>query len=247
MKAFIIPALLIFIIGNLEAVDTGSYQFIDYLRSLSGPGTPEIYEDAVVFTSPSSHKRLGISFAHEGYARVHWFKQLVIPRDNTELLVKGKINPKLDPNKDSGIMFHCEPIPETLKNMDYRLIINGLWTTDPANPLSVTGASGIAESRVPLPEKSRNFQYAAPPGTYRFNYKGPPGESVTLGGSFNNWDPFMYELRETSPGFYTLTLPLPAGVFQYVFFHRGEQIPDPANPRIRYTREGLMVSEAEIR
>jgi hypothetical protein len=54
----------------------------------------------------------------------------------------------------------------------------------------------------------------------------------------------MYELRETSPGFYTLTLPFPPGSFQYVFFNRGERIPDPANTRKLYTRDGRIVSEA---
>ena len=38
----------------------------------------------------------------------------------------------------------------------------------------------------------------------------------------------------------------PPGVFQYVFYHRGEAIPDPDNPRNRYSREGMVVSEAEL-
>jgi len=246
MKAFITSALLIFIIGNIWAADIESYQFIDYLRSISVPGKPEIFDGGVVFTSSASYNRVGISFAHEGYARVHWFRRLMVPRDSAELMVKGRINSKMNPNEETGIMFHYETIPETLKNMDYRLIIDGLWTIDPYNPLSVTGPSGIAESRIQLPEKPKNYQTASPPGTYRFSYQGPPGETITLGGTFNNWDPFMYELREISPGFYSLTLPLPRGSFQYVFFHRGESLPDPANPKSRYSREGVIVSEAEI-
>ena len=246
MKALITSALLIFIIGNIGAADIDSYQFIDHLRSISAPGKPEIYDGGVIFTASAAFSRVGISFAHEGYAKVHWLKHIVVPRDSTELMVKGKINKKLSPNEDTGVMFHYEIIPENLKNMDYRMIITGLWTTDPQNPLSVTGSSGIAESRVPLPEKPKTYQYMAPAGTYRFSYKGPPGETVTLGGTFNNWDPYIYELREISPGFYTLTLPLPPGNFQYVFYHRGEAIPDPNNPRSRYSREGMVVSEAEM-
>ena len=246
MKAFLLSALLIIIIGNIGAVDIESYQFIDYLRSISAPGKPEIFEDGVLFTAPSAYNRVGISFAWEGYAKVHWFRRLMIPRDSSELMVKGKIQKKMNPNEDSGIMFHYQTIPENIKNMDYRIIIDGLWTTDPLNPLSVTGPAGIAESRVPLPEKPKTYQYAAPPGTYCFSYHAPPGETIALAGTFNNWDPFMYELREQSPGFYTLTLPLPPGRFQYVFFYRGEPVPDPANPVSRYSREGLIVSEAEL-
>ena len=245
MKTIITTALLILIIGNIGAVDTESYQFIDYLRAISAPGKPEIYENGVVFTASSQYQRVGISFAHEGYAKVHWFKRFMIPRDGAELVVAGRNKKNIDPNMDTGIMFHLEMIPADIKNLDYRLIIDGLWTADPLNPLTVTSPSGVVESRVPLPIKPETAQAAgAPSGTYRFSYRAPPGEIITVGGSFNNWDPFMYELREVSRGFYTLTLPLPPGNFLYVFFHRGEQIPDPANMRRLYTREGRIVSEA---
>ena len=247
MKTFITAALLIIIIGNIWAVDIESYQFIDYLRAISAPGRPQIYEDEVVFTAPSAYNRVGIAFAHEGYAKVYWFRRLLVPKDNTELIVNGKIQRNIDPNRDSGLMFHLQKIPDDLKNMDYRMIIDGLWTTDPNNPLIITGPSGITESRFPLPEKSVNsLPRTMQSGTYRFTYNAPPGETVTVGGSFNNWDPFMYVLEETSPGFYALTLPFPPGRFEYVFFHRGEQIPDYANARSLYTREGKIVSEAIV-
>jgi len=246
MKAIITAALLILIIGNIRAVDTDSYQFIDRLRSISKPGKPEIFEDGVLFTASSSHNRVGISFAHEGYARVYWFRQLLIPRDPAELFLNGKPIKGINPNIDSGILFHIETIPANLKNLDYRLIIDGLWSTDPANPITVTGPSGIMESRFPLPEKPKPYLDAVQPGTYRFIYRSDPGETITVGGSFNNWDPFMYELKEISPGFYTLTLPLPPGNFQYLFFHRGEQITDPENPRRLYNREGRAVSEGQV-
>jgi len=247
MKTFLKTALLIFIIGKIWAVDTESYQFIDHLRALSMPGMPEIYEDAVLFTAPSSFRRIGISFAYEGYAKVHWFRQLLVPRDPAELAAAGKNRYNQDPLKDSGIMFHLQLIPENLKNMDYRMIIDGLWTADPLNPLTVSGSSGVLESRVPLPVKSTAQRPGGTmPGSYRFSLRAPPGEYITLGGSFNNWDPFMYELRELSPGSYSLTLPLPPGSYQYVFFSRGEQFPDPVNPRKLYTREGRIVSELII-
>ena len=246
MKAFIITALLIFIIGNIGGVDIESYQFIDHLRGITRPGKPEIFEDGVLFTASSSLQRVGISFAYEDYTKVHWFRRLMIPKDPADLLVRGRVSDKIDPYQDSGIMFHIETIPPDIKNMDYRLIIDGLWTTDPTNPIRVLGPSGVVESRFPLPEKPISTVVQATPGVYRFSYHAPSGESVTVGGSFNNWDPFMYELRETSRGFYSLSLPLPPGTFQYAFFYRGEQIPDPANTRRLYTKEGRIVSEATM-
>ena len=151
MKAFITAALLTLIIGNIRALDTESYQFIDYLRAISAPGKPEIYEDSVIFTASSSYQRVGISFAHEAYAKVHWFKRLMIPADMAELTAAHKNRKDIEPNKDSGIMFYAESIPDGMKNMDYRLIIDGLWMADPLNPLTVTSPSGVVESRIPLP------------------------------------------------------------------------------------------------
>jgi hypothetical protein len=169
----------------------------------------------------------------------------MVPRDSAETInEKGKPIKGVDPNQDSGLMFHFEPIPENIRNMDYRMIIDGLWTVDPQNPYSISGSSGIVESRFPLPENPKTIRDAGTPGTYRFSYSASAGETITVGGTFNNWDPFMFELRETSPGFYTLTLPIPPGSFQYLFYHRGAKVPDPANPKRLYTREGNIVSEA---
>ncbi|MCL2373723.1 MAG: glycogen-binding domain-containing protein [Treponema sp.] len=244
MKMFITSALLILIIGNIGASDTVTYQFIDYLRGLSAPGRPEIFGNRVIFTASSSHQRVGVAFAHEGFARVHWFRHLLLPGDRADLAAADRDHG--DFNVDSGIMFHIAPIPAGIQYLDYRLVIDGLWAADPLNPLVVRGASGIALSRLVLPAHVQAVLAAAQPGTFQFKFRAPPGETVTVAGSFNNWDPFMYELRETSPGLFTLTLPLPAGRFQYVFFHRGEQIPDPANMRRLYTREGRVVSEAIV-
>jgi len=241
MKAFKTAVLLIFIIGNIGAVDTDSHLFIDYLRALGRPGAPQVFGNSVVFTAPSSFSRVGIAFAHENYTRVHWFSHLLVPRDVADLYVDGRLQRDIDENIDSGILFYAIEMPENLTHIDYRLVMGGLWTTDPLNPVTVTGPSGVTISRVSLPPLPRREPSPAP-GTYRFSFNAPPGESVTVGGDFNNWDPFMYQLRETSAGHYTLTLRMPPGTFQYVFYHRGLAIPNPANPNQAYSRDGRHVS-----
>lgn len=231
MRVFILTALLVLIIGNIGAVDTQSLQFIDHIRAISAPRAPEIINGGVLFTASSAFNRVGISFAHEGYSRVHWMQRMINPATGA----------------DSGIMFHVEPIPANIRNMDYRMIIGGLWTTNPLNPRTVTGPSGVMESRVPLPARPITDPENTPPGMFRFSFWAPPGEIVTVGGCFNGWDPFMFQLREESPGFYTLLLPLPPGSFQYVFFHRGEWVTDPKNPILRFGRDGRSVSEGFVR
>jgi hypothetical protein len=245
MKRIITAGLLTLCIGTIMGVDLESYQFIDRLLSLNGPGAPVIYENAVIFTAPSSHRRVGISFAHEGFSKVYWLRKLVIPKDPSELaLVK---NTNADPYQDSGLLFHVQDIPDGIREMDYRLIIDGLWTADPLNPKGVMGSGGLLQSRVSLPPRSRPVTTYDSASGLRISYNASPGEFITIAGSFNGWDPFMYEMRETSPGSYTFTLALPPGTYHYVFFYRGQRLLDPHNPNIAYTKDGKIASEAIIR
>jgi hypothetical protein len=247
MKTIMAAVLLALIIGFLGAADTESYEFIDRLLNLSGPGAPEIFEDAVIFTASSARRRVGIAFAHEGFSRVHWFRKLLVPQDPEGAPIpKGRKVP--EPYRDSGILFYVQQIPENTGELEYRLIIDGLWTADPANTRRRTDpVSGLASSVVSLPMvKKTPGPLNGPPGALHFAFKGPPGETVTVGGSFNGWDPYMYELRENPPGYYTLTLPMPPGRYQYVFFHRGERRLDPYNSGRVYTKEGKTASEIVI-
>jgi hypothetical protein len=246
MKSITATLLLILTIGTIRAVDLGSYQFIDHLLSLSGPGAPEIFEDSVIFTAPSSYRRVGIAFAFEGYAKVYWLRKLLITRDPAEIAAEGK-KKNIELNRDSGILFHVQTIPEGIRNLDYRMIIDGLWTQDPLNPRSVTGPSGLSQSRIAVPDMPRSVPVRETPGLLSLSYTAPPGETVTVAGNFNSWDPFMYEMKETSPGFYSLSLSLPPGVYEYVFFHRGERIPDPHNRDKVYSSEGKIASRTVVK
>jgi hypothetical protein len=246
MKSITAALLLILTIGTIGAVDLGSYQFIDHLLSLPGPGAPEIFEDAVIFTAPSSYRRVGIAFAFEGYAKVYWFRKLLIPRDPAEIAAEGK-KKNIELNRDSGILFHVQTVPEGTRNLDYRMIIDGLWTHDPLNPPDAMGPPGLNQSRIAIPDIPRPLPVPESPGILSLSYNAPPGETVTVAGDFNNWDPFMYEMKETSPGFYSLSLPLLPGIYRYVFFHRGERIPDPHNRDKVYSPEGKIASRTVVR
>jgi hypothetical protein len=248
MKTIMAALLLIIIIGTIGAADTESYQFIDHLLSLPGPGSPDVYEDRVIFTAPSTYRRVGIAFAHEGFARVYWFQKLLLA-GNDETPPEGRSNRKAEPYRDSGLLFHVFEVPENMRELRYRMVIDGLWTTDPLNPLRGTDpATGLTHSLVLLPVlPGTPSPSGGLPGTLTISYTAPSGELITVAGSFNGWDPFMYELAETKPGFYSLTLPLPPGVYQYVLFHRGERILDPNNLSRVYTREGKAANEAIVK
>jgi hypothetical protein len=228
---------------DIESVD--SPQVIDYLLFLPRPEAPRIIDDYVVFTASSSLRQVGIAFADEGFAKIHWFKQLMVRREPQEINHNEK-NPNL--YKDSGIVFYVHQFPEDKTEIDYRLIINGLWTTDPANSNNrLDHITGLTWSTIILPKREIvPYPLKGPPGSLSFVFKGPPGETVSVAGSFNGWDPFMYELKEGPTGNYSINIPLPAGTYQYVFFHRGQRYLDPYNGRRSFTREGEVASEIVI-
>jgi len=244
----VLIVFLFFTIGFSHAVDIDSvqsFQLMDYLLSLSGPSAPEIIEDGdktlVIFTASSTLRRVGIAFADEGFSKVHWFRQLLVSRDPLEILPEEKKPAK---HRDSGIHFYVHQIPEGVLEIEYRLIINGLWTTDPANLYTRRDpASGVSVSVLSIPPgKPVPNPLKGPPGSLSFVFDGPPGETVTVAGSFNSWDPFMYELKEGPAGTYSINIPLPPGRYEYVFFHRGQRFADPHNSRRVFSKDGNIAS-----
>ena len=236
------------IIGITGAEDTLSFQYIDHLFQLGGkPDAPCVIDDSIVFTASSSFRRVGIAFGHEGYGKVYYFRRFMIANDNASPWIKER--PPADLYRDSGMLFHVFQIPETLEGeLEYRLIIDGLWVKDPLNPeYRCDSGSGITKSIVLIPHIRRpDSPNRGPEGTLTFTFYAEPEETVTIAGSFNNWDLYMYELPEISPGRYQLSLPLPPGTYHYAFFLRGERFLDPSNPRRVYTREGKGASEATV-
>ena len=246
MRTVGIILLFVLFAAFAGAEDWETYEIIDRLLSLTEPGAPFIQDDSVIFTASSQLRSVGVAFANENFAVTHWFRLLMIPQDPLGAPIPaGKKVP--DPYKDSGLLFYVHKIPENLRELEYRLVINGLWTVDPSNPNTRrNNASGLSMSVLPLPERTRQPNLLAVAGGLSFSFKGPPGETVTVAGNFNNWDPFMYQLKEGPSGVYTLNLPLPPGRYEYVFFHRGQRYVDPYNPRRVYSRDGSAASEIII-
>ena len=59
-----------------------------------------------------------------------------------------------------------------------------------------------------------------------------PASRVQLAGTFTNWEP-RYDLHESAPGIWTITVPLKQGVHDYSFVVDGQRwVPDPSAPQI---------------
>ena len=240
---FIVIAFFSLPAADFEHFDAGSYEIADKLLTLSEPGAPMIFEDSAIFTAPSNLRRVGVSFAHENFSTVYWFKQLLVSQDRLNAPIPpGKKVP--DPYIDSGIQFFVFKMPENLKELEYRLVVNGLWTVDPSNDLFRRDkVSGVSVSVLPIPQRTQKHDpLNGLPKDLNFLFNAPSGEIVSVAGDFNNWDPFMYELKEGPAGVYSINIPLPSGTYQYVFFNNGKRFTDPQNPRRIYSRDGRAAS-----
>ena len=245
-RVFTLIAALFFAV-SAGASDWETYEIINRLLTIREPGSPVIHDNFVIFTADSSVTRVGVAFAHENFSHVRWFTRLAVSQDMmAPVLLPGQTLPS--PYKDSGLQFLVYQLPDHLKELEYRLVINGLWTIDPANPFSRRDTvSGLTMSVLSLPPRAANYNpLNGLPEGLNFTFMGPPGETVTVAGNFNGWDPFMYELREGPAGSYSVTIPLPPGKYQYVFFHNGRRYPDSRNPKRVYSRDGSSVSEIVV-
>jgi hypothetical protein len=194
------------------------------VMSLDSAQPPHMVEDELILSYQPSHpvRFVGVRFAHESWKILHPYS----------------INEK-------GVFVLDYPVPEGVREIRYRITVDGLWMADPANPnvdSDVTGAefSVFTLEREPVrpienPRRERG-------GELTFTFHGAPGRRVSLLGDFNNWDPFMDYLAEKTPGSYTITLRVPSGPHWYVFFTEGRKVLDMFNTETGVDPDGATVS-----
>lgn len=211
------------------------------VSTISRPREPVISGRYIIFTASGQARHAGIAFEHENYTNLRTMRRL-IRKDESG-------NPRRDENGKllETILFYVAEIPPGVGEIKYRMVIDGLWTTDPLNPSTVYDyANGMMVSTLPVEYyetfKTNNVQA----GQVRFVCRAKPASDIRLAGSFNNWDPFMYEMTETSPGEYELLLPLPRGTWYYAYFEGTTQLPDSTNPDRVYTKDGRIASVVTV-
>ena len=239
MKRFLLSCLCVFFIFPLAALERG--MFADNQAALDAimakiktAEKPRVVGDYIVFTADGSARYTGIAFEHEQYKTIHSFKRLV----------KGGI----DDDTKTQVLFYIFKIPEHLFSIDYRLVVDGLWTADPVNPdMRFDDSSGLPVSQILLSSKTENKSEALDGNIVRFVYEGDSGQTIRVGGSFTNWDSFIYELQEIKPGLYRLELPLPKGKYYYSYYRGMSAFTDKTNPEKVYTADGRAASVITVR
>lgn len=225
--------LCILIAAHTAEQEIDPYTYGDLVETIARADAPLITGKYIIFTAAGSARHAGIAFEHENFQSIHAFQRLY----------------RSDEEADSkrSILFYIMQIPEEMRELRYRLVINGLWSTDPLNPEEIFDYSaGMSLSILKIPYQKEYKTAVENNGRTRFVYQGKSGKRIYLAGTFNNWDPFMYTLEEVMPGRYELYLPLPNGVWYYAYFKDGKQIPDTTNRQHVYMTDGRTASVISV-
>ena len=171
---------------------------------------PAVIDDHLVLTYKGSrnYRFVGAAFKHEDFKIIHPFF----------------VN-------SNGVYILTYPLEEGTSNLEYRLVVDGLWMTDPENRNINTDPDGIRLSSFMVPQKE------GPPESPRitdsqitFQYFGAVGQKVYIYGDFNTWDPYMYRMTENpGTGAYSRSLRLSPGTYRYRYIVDGTSLPDPLN------------------
>ncbi|MBD5404126.1 MAG: isoamylase [Treponema sp.] len=228
---YFITTLFIFFIVNPKAFsqEQDLYEYNNIIHRLEKVQSPIVTNDYIIFTQEIGHRFAGIAFDFENYSIVHKYMK--------------QINRDIDGNITSTLMFFLLKRPADVSEITYRVIIDGIWTEDPMNPVKkYDPKSGLTLSYIDLGGTLPKITGEEKKSTVKFIYNGKSGQTVRLGGSFTNWDSRIYKLTETKKGFYELDLPLPQGKHYYNYYIGMQAIPDKTNPNKAYTSDGRIAS-----
>ena len=232
-KIFLLSAAL-FILGTTKLTAAAPVEFQDYeldmlLHEITGATAPVITDDYIIFTVEPKYRFAGIAFDFDNYQTIYPF-QVLNQVDDTE-------------TKTRRHMFYCYKRQHNRNSFKYRIVLDGLWTTDPNNPNKEYDDNlNLYFSRVDVKDGIKIYTASSENNSVHFIYKGQSGQKIRLGGTFTNWDPWIYELNETSPGLYELDLPLASGKYYYNYYIGLTPILDNTNPEKIYTNDGRSAS-----
>lgn len=199
------------------------------MQVMEKAGAPQQRGDFVLFSYSANHPvmRVGIAFAHDNFNKIHTFFR-----------------------NENGVFLYPYTPPEDADRLIYRIVVDGMWMADPENPRTMTTPEDVTLSYFELPRKREEPQRMEIPkaGKVTFTYRSTDARRISLAGSFNRWDPYMYRLKrvEGSKNLYSITLPLPEGTHYYYFIVDGARKTDPNNPDRMVDSMGNTVSVIEV-
>ncbi len=228
-KVLFAAIVLILIDATLFGLDNINLSERIEMATITRSAPPALRDRSILFTfrQPTYARYVGIAFDFENFQTIHTFAR----------------------NEHDIFVLLFTP-PEDLVELKYRIVVDGLWMPDPGNPDLVSDHRGNLLSR---------FSFKLPPkavlqspiiqtdGSVEFNVRYAAGSRVFLAGNFSNWEPFMIEMKEVSPGLYRISRRFPPGDYEYCFIAGGARMTDPLNPSFGTDAHGYLASVFTVR
>lgn len=222
------PVFIIFTCALFTASGE-SFELNLFIQRLEHASPPVIFNDVIVFSyepQPSA-SIVAARFSHENYATLHVYRQ-----------------------NENGVFILTLPVPFQCLTLKYRIMIDGVWTHDPANLDSERDDRGTIfsvfrfETSADIPIES---PVLLPDGIVEFSLQTNSGSMVMIAGDFNAYDPFTHRMSEISPGLYRIRLKIFPGNHYYYFVVDGLPMIDPRNPALGETVRGQRLSLVTVR
>lgn len=224
-----------------------NYDYNNLIAQIKDAKAPYVQDGYAVFTAENTTRFVGIAFEYENFKSVHPFN-IKNTRD-----FEGKIS--------ASCKFFVLEIPKDTKKIRYRIVIDGLWTTDPLNLkkdfdsstqmyFSVLEVPEIfpPQTQVIASDKSDSFTHVDNGSQIvRFVYLGEPGLVVRVGGTFTNWDSWIYIMQEVESGKYILDISLSQGTYFYSYYTGISSFVDNTNPHKGYCPDGSITSIINVK
>jgi hypothetical protein len=226
---FIAIALFLILCSSSFGWDQTNFDLKLKMSTVSKAGPPELFFRTILFTFDDYKyaRYVGIAFEHEDFQQIHPFKR----------------------NEMDVFILPFDP-PDNITALHYRIIVDGLWMPDPNNMQFTTDTRGNKLSRIHLSLPAKRV-YVSPTvsvnGDVEFTFRHSEGKRVFLTGSFTNWEPFMIEMNETSPGVYEFKRNMKPGYYEYCFIANGRRVIDPLNADFGTNSHGYLASRFAIR
>ena len=99
-----------------------SYEYADIAATIRSVSEPYLKGDYVIFTQKNDARYIGIAFDFEQYRTIHKFQIKQFRDEEYEV--------------EDSIYFYILKLPKNVQELNYRLVVDGLWTTDPENPIT---------------------------------------------------------------------------------------------------------------
>lgn len=212
---------------SVSAPDTYEYDLA--LTNITGVKTPYIDNNYVIFTAPVTANSIGIAFDFEEFRKIHYYQL--------------RKNYGYEGDVTSSYYFYILEMPKKISRICYRVVIDGLWTIDPNNKNVVYNErENYSLSYIDLPPETIEITEKLDNGLTHFVCHTDSGKKIRLGGTFTNWDSWIYEMKETEPGKYVIDIPLHPGTYYYSYYTGITPFLDETNPSRGYANDGRVVS-----